>query len=219
VEEPQDLLICEALPGGDREVKIKASEWPRYRNRAVRGPCAGAPVGGAAAAVAPAGTPGAVSGTAGTLPPGPPGASDPPGAAVRLARSGRVRVTLLGARTTQCDGDLVLLAPPLPGTPVPDGPNAGLPPGARRLWRSYLSHLGATTELGPYPAGSAIILGVVPGSGCPPAGDGGAVRASDGPGARVAPAGPDAWHVWWEDFRLDGSADFDDLVVRVEVLP
>ena len=45
------------------------------------------------------------------------------------------------------------------------------------------------------------------------------MRASDGPAARVAPDGPDAWHVWWEDFRLDGSADFDDLVVRIEVLP
>jgi hypothetical protein len=102
---------------------------------------------------------------------------------------------------------------------VPDGPNAGLPPGARRLWRSYLNHLGATTDLGPYPAGTAIVLGVVSGPGCIPAGGGGAVRASDGPAARIAPAGPDAWHIWWEDFRLDGSADFDDLVVRIEVLP
>jgi uncharacterized repeat protein (TIGR01451 family) len=225
-EEPQDLLICEALPGGDREVKIKTSVWPRYRARAVRGPCAGAPVGGAAAAVAPAPPPASVPGTGGVLPPGPPdplAQGDPPGAAVRLTRGGRVRITLLGARTTNCDGDLVLLAPPLPGTPVPDGPNAGLPPGARRLWRSYLGHLGATTELGPYPAGAAVVLGVVQGSPslryCPTAPEGGAVRASDGPAARVAPDGPDAWHVWWEDFRLDGSADFDDLVVRIEVLP
>ena len=71
-EEAQDLLICEALPGGPREVQIKASEWPRYRDRSVRGPCAGAPAGGPAAGAAPALPPAVVPGTAGTLPPGPP---------------------------------------------------------------------------------------------------------------------------------------------------
>jgi hypothetical protein len=78
--------------------------------------------------------------------------------------------------------------------------------------------VGATTDLGPYPAGAALVLGIVPSPACAPPGEG-APRTSDGQAARVSPAGPDAWHVWWEDHRLDAGADFDDLVLRIEVLP
>ena len=109
--------------------------------------------------------PGGGAGDGGDAPARParrPGAGPP----LRLEAGGRVRVTLLGARTNLCDGDLVLLAPPLAGTPVPGGPNAGLPPGARRLWASYLRHLGESTELGPYPAGTELLLGIVPASVC-----------------------------------------------------
>ena len=109
-----------------------------------------------------------------------------------------MRVTLLGARTNLCDGDLLLLAPPLAGTPVPGGPNAGLPPGARRLWASYLRHLGESTELGPYPAGTELLLGIVPTSVC--ASGGSAPRPSDGPSARIAQPAPGVWDVWWEDW-------------------
>jgi uncharacterized repeat protein (TIGR01451 family) len=212
--EPQDVLICEALPGGPREVRITASEWPRYRSRAVRGPCAGAPAGGPGAAAA-AAAPAAVPGAAGTLPPGPPPASGG-AAAPRLERASRVRVTLLGARTNLCDGDLVLLAPPLAGTPVPDGPNADLPAGARRLWAGYLHHLGEWTDLGPYPAGAELILGLAPGGFCA---TGAPPRPSTGAAARVAQPGPGVWDVWWEDLPPDGDADYDDLVVRIEVFP
>jgi hypothetical protein len=124
-------------------------------------------------------------------------------------------VTLLGARTNLCDGDLVLLAPPLAGTPVPGGPNAGLPAGARRLWASYLRHLGESTEVGPYPGEADLRLGLAPASFCTPD----APRPSDGTFVRVARPAPDVWDLWWEDFRTDAAADFDDLVVRVEVLP
>ena len=123
-------------------------------------------------------------------------------------------MTLLGARTNWCDGDLVLLAPPLAGTPVPGGPNAGLPPGARRLWAGALRHLGESAELGPYPAGTELVLGLVPGGGCAA----GAPRPSGGPFARTAQPAPGVWEVWWEDYRPE-SADYDDLVVRVEALP
>jgi hypothetical protein len=126
-----------------------------------------------------------------------------------------VRITLLGARSNLCDGDLVLLAPPIEGTPVPDGPNAGLPAGARRLWGSYLRHLGEATELGPYPAGTEPRLGLAPASFC--ALD--APRPSDGVAVLVGQPGAGSWDLWWEDSRLDASADYDDLVVRVEVLP
>jgi hypothetical protein len=27
------------------------------------------------------------------------------------------------------------------------------------------------------------------------------------------------WDLWWEDSGLDASADYDELVVRVETLP
>ena len=209
------MLICEPLPGGPREVEIKESEWPRYRDRSTRGPCAGAPVGGPAAGAASVLPPAVVPGTAGTLPPGlPPAGGD---STLRLEAGGRVRVTLLGARTNLCDGDLVLLAPPLAGTPVPGGPNAGLPVGARRLWASYLRHLGESTELGPYPAGTELLLGIVPTSVC--ASGGGTPRPSDGPSARIARPSPGVWDVWWEDWLAPAGGDFDDLVVRVEALP
>jgi hypothetical protein len=134
---------------------------------------------------------------------------------LRLPAGGRVRVTLLGARTNLCDGDLALLAPPLAATPVPGDPNAGLPVGARRLWASYLRHLGESTDLGPYPAGTELRLGLVPASFCALA----APRPSDGAFARVAQPAAGTWDLWWEDHRLDAAADYDDLVVRVEVLP
>ena len=78
------MLVCEALPGGPREVTIKESEWPRYRDRSVRGPCAGAPVGGPEAGAGPPPPPAAVPGMAGALPPGPP-AARPPGPGRRCA--------------------------------------------------------------------------------------------------------------------------------------
>jgi hypothetical protein len=216
-EEAQDLLICESLPGGPREVKIKASEWPRYRDRSTRGPCAGAPVGGPTAGAAASLPPAMVLGAAGTLPAGPPPAGG--GSTLRLEAGGRVRVTLLGARTNLCDGDLVLLAPPLAGTPLPGGPNAGLPPGARRLWASYLRHLGASTQLGPYPAETELLLGIAvpPTSVC--ASGGSAPRPSDGPSARIARPAPGIWEVWWEDWLRPAGGDFDDLVLGVELLP
>jgi hypothetical protein len=155
-----------------------------------------------------------VPGTAGALPPGPP-AADGPAGPLRLPAGRRVRVTLLGARTNLCDGDLALLAPPLAGTPVPGGPNAGLPAGARRLWASFLRHLGESTELGPYPAATELRLGLAPAAFC--ARD--APRPSDGAAVRVAQPAAEAWDLWWEDFHTDAAADFDDLVVRVEVLP
>jgi hypothetical protein len=210
-EEAQDVLICESLPGGPRELRIKGSEWPRYQDRAARGPC---PAGGAPAVVR-ALSPATVPVTAGTLPAGPPASGTV--VPMRLERAGRVRVTLLGARTSWCDGDLLLLAPPLSPTPAPGTADGTLPAGARRLWSSYLRHVGDAVELGPYPAGTTLVLGLSPWGACTP--PSGSPWPSDGERARVAPTGAvGTWDVWWEDLRLD-TADYDDLVVRVEVLP
>ena len=84
------------------------------------------------------------------------------------------------------------------------GPNAGLPPGARRLWASYLRHLGESTELGPYPAGTELLLGIVPTSVC--ASGGSAPRPSDGPSARIAQPASGVWDVWWEDWSRPPGA-------------
>ncbi len=207
-EEPQDRLICESLPGGPRELRIKDSEWPAYRDRSSRGAC---PAGGGPVPAV-GSSPFAVAGTAGVLPPGPPlaeGAGPTPlPVPLRLDSGGRARVTLLGARSSECDGDLLVLAPPLVATPVPGD---GLPPGARRLWAGALRHLGESVELGPYPAGTELVLGFAPAGFCA----GGAARSSTGPAARVVQAAPGVWDIWWEDF-VPAGADFDDLVVRVE---
>jgi hypothetical protein len=155
-----------------------------------------------------------VSGASGALPPGPPPAAQGAGASpLRLAGAGAVRVTLLGARGSWCDGDLLLLTPqvaPAPGTADPT-----LPSGARRLWVGYLRHLGEAVDLGPYPAGTELVLGLAPGGACA----GAAPRPSSGPAARVAHPAPGVWDLWWEDLRADETADHDDLVVRVEALP
>jgi hypothetical protein len=215
-DEPQDVLICESQPGGPRELRIKGSEWPIYQSRAARGPC---PTSGAPAVVQ-ALPPMVVSGTAGTIPePGPPGPLTEGAVAtpLRLERAGRVRLTVLGARTNFCDGDILLLAPALSPTPAPGTADGTLPPGARRLWSSYLRHVGESVELGPYPAGTTLVLGAVPRGIC--AGGGSAPRPSDGAFARVASeTARSTWNVWFEDF-LPAGADYDDVLVRVEVLP
>jgi hypothetical protein len=212
-EEPQDVLICESQPGGPRELRIKASEWPRYQDHAARGPC---PASGAPAIVQ-ALPPAFVADTAGTLTAAGAPAAVTPSPTLRLERAGRVRITLLGARSNFCDGDILLLAPALSPTPLPGTADGTLPPGARRLWSSYLRHAGESVELGPYPAGTTLVLGLAPWRICAAVGEG--PRPSNGAYARVtAGATAGTWDVWWEDFRQEG-ADFDDLVVRVEVLP
>jgi hypothetical protein len=209
-------MICEMQPGGPRELRIKGSEWPIYQDRAARGPC---PTSGAPAIVRSL-PPAFVADTAGTLPaagapPAPTEASPSP--PMRLEQAGRVRITLLGARTNFCDGDILLLAPALSPTPIPGTADGTLPPGARRLWSSYLRHPGESVELGPYPAGTTLVLGLSPWRICAAVGEG--LRPSNGSFAHVA-AGATAgtWDVWWEDFRKEG-ADYDDLVVRVELIP
>jgi hypothetical protein len=212
-EEAQDVMICESLPGGPRELRIKGSEWPRYQDHAARGPC---PTSGAPAIVQ-ALPPASVVDTAGTLSAAGAPAAATPAPALRLERAGRVRVTLLGARTNFCDGDLLLLAPAISPTPLPGTADGTLPPGARRLWTSYLRHTGESVELGPYPAGTTLVLGLAPWRICAAVDE--SPRPSGGAYARVAPgATAGTWDVWWEDFRQAG-ADFDDLLVRVELLP
>ena len=46
-----------------------------------------------------------------------------------------------------------------------------------------------------------------------------APRPSDGASARIALPAPGVWDVWWEDWLAPAGGDYDDLVVRVEVLP
>ena len=176
---PLEFIICETLPDGPRELKIEESQWRSYEARSTLGPC---PPGAEAS------------------PPGPPG--PPPNGinpALRLDARGRVRVTLLSARTNNCDGDLLLLAP------VEDTP-------ARSLWSTFLEHIGESTVLGPYPSGTEVVLGLAPESYCAAA----TPRPSTRPdAARIALRAPGVWDVWWEDYQKDG---FDDLVVRVEIL-
>jgi hypothetical protein len=115
----------------------------------------------------------------------------------------------MGSRGSWCDGDLLLLAPAVAPTPVPGTADPSLPRGALR-------HLGETVELGPYPAGTELVLGLAPGGVCGAAGGG--ARPAPGPFARVARPAAGVWEVWWEDLSPD-AADYDDLVVRVEALP
>jgi hypothetical protein len=213
-EEPQDVEICDLQPGGMRQLKIKAGEWPQYQNHAARGPC---PTSGPPAIVR-ALPPMIVTDTTGTLPAGgaPAAAADgTPATPLRLDRAGRVRITLLGARSNLCDGEILLMEPALSPAPIAGTGDGTLPPGARRLWSSYLRHAGESVELGPYPGGTTITLGLVPWRFCA----GSAPRLSNGTYARVAPTtAAGTWNVWWEDFRQE-NADYNDLVVRVEVLP
>jgi uncharacterized repeat protein (TIGR01451 family) len=179
--EPWDLLICEVLPDGPREIKIQESAWRNYQARSSRGSCP-------PATPAPPGPP----------PPPPDGISPP----LRLGERARVRVTLLSAHTNQCDADLLLLAPSVGGTDA--GPV---------IWSNVLGHLGESTLLGPYPSGTELILGLAPHAYCAEATPRPSSAVAD---ARIALRAPGVWDVWWEDYRSD---DFDDLVVRVEVLP
>jgi hypothetical protein len=132
-----------------------------------------------------------------TGPPPPDGVNSP----MRLAERARVRVTLLSQRTNQCDADLLLLMP------ASDAATAGQP-----LWSNVLDHIGESTILGPYPSDTELVFGLVPRSYCA----GTTPRASNAGGARTALRAPLVWDVWWEDHQ---DNDFDDLVVRVEVLP
>jgi len=110
-------------------------------------------------------------------------------------------VTLISARTIECNGDLFLLAPSFEGVAA-----------GQRLWSNYLHHIGESTILGPYSAGTELEFGLAPASYCTWT----APRPSSGSNARVALRAPGVWDIWWEDYR---DADFNDLVVRVEVLP
>ena len=109
--------------------------------------------------------------------------------------TGRVRVTLLGARTNLCDGDLVVAGP-----------------GGGPLWTGYLRHLGESQEVTLAPGAQ---LDLVPRAVCTE----GAPRAPTDRVARVAHPSGTVWDVWWGDYRPDASADYDDLVVRLEALP
>jgi hypothetical protein len=120
---------------------------------------------------------------------------------MRLAERARVRVTLYSQHTNQCDADLLLLAP------TSDATSAG-----RSLWSNVLGHIGESTLLGPYAAGTELVFGLTPRSYCAQA----TPRASNTGAARIALRAPEVWDMWWEDQR---DNDFDDLVVRVEVLP
>jgi hypothetical protein len=117
------------------------------------------------------------------------------------------RISLLGARTNQCDGDLWLIAP---GNEAPIAAS-GLA-GGQVLWTSYLEHLGESRLIGPYPAGTELILGLKPASYCTEP----EPRPSTGIYARVAVVTDNTWDIWWEDAH---DLDFDDLVVRVEAIP
>jgi hypothetical protein len=117
-----------------------------------------------------------------------------------LGERARVRVTLLSAHTNQCDADLLLLAPSA------DATAAGL-----RLWSNVLSHIGESTLLGPYPSGTELTFGLEPRSYCTQVNP----RTSSATAARIALRAFEVWDVWWEDYQDD---DFNDLVVRVEVL-
>jgi hypothetical protein len=176
---PLEFIICETLPDGPRELKIEEPQWRSYAGRSELGPCPPASTAG---------------------PPGPPGPhANGVNPALRLDARARVRVTLLSARTNNCNGDLLLLAP------VEDTP-------ARSLWSTFLYHIGESTVLGPYPSGTEVVLGLAPESDCAAA----TPRPSTSPdAARIALRTPGVWDVWWED---DQQADFDDLVVRVEIL-
>jgi len=118
-----------------------------------------------------------------------------------LAERARVRVTLISGHTNECNGDLFLLAPSF------ENATAG-----QRLWSSYLDHIGESTILGPYAAGTQLEFGLAPASYCA----WGNSRPSSGTNARIALRVPGVWDIWWEDHQ---DQDFNDLVVRVEVLP
>ena len=129
---------------------------------------------------------------------------------MRLEGDGGWRITLLGARTNNCDGDLWLLTP----TTVDQG-TLGPPRSAQLLWSGYLEHLGESKLLGPYSAGAELVLGLKPASYCSDA----TPRLSSSTQARTAVSAIGVWDVWWEDYRQDSQSDYDDLVVRVEAIP
>jgi hypothetical protein len=147
-----------------------------------------------------------VPGTAGLLPPGPPS----PGttATIRVDSVAAWHVTLLGARTSQCNGDLWLLQPS-GGAATTTASQAA---GAQVLWTSYLQHLGESTLMGPYPAGAEVVFGLKPASYCTEPGP----SPSTGADARIATVATNVWDIWWEDWH---DSDYDDLVVRVEAIP
>jgi hypothetical protein len=86
------------------------------------------------------------------------------------------------------------------------------PAGGRVLWTGYLEHLGESRLIGPYAAGTELVLGLKPAAYCTEPGP----RPSSGGYARVAEVTRDTWDIWWEDYQ---DFDFDDLVVRVEAIP
>jgi hypothetical protein len=117
------------------------------------------------------------------------------------------RISLLGARTNQCNGDLWLLASSGAASMAANGPAGG-----QVLWTSYLEHLGESMLIGPYPASTELVLGLKTAAYCTEPGP----RPSTGGNARVAAVTSNTWDIWWEDYQ---DFDFDDLVVRVEAIP
>jgi hypothetical protein len=146
-----------------------------------------------------------VPGSAGALPPGPPpaGLSVP----IRIESVAGWRISLLGARTNQCNGDLWLLAPSGAASMAASGPAGG-----QVFWTGYLEHLGESRLIGPFAAGTELVLGLKPAAYCTEP----VPRPSTGGYARVAAVASNTWDIWWEDYR---DFDFDDLVVRVEAIP
>ena len=75
---------------------------------------------------------------------------------------------------------------------------AGQPtPGPTPLWTDYLEHLGESTLIGSYPAGTQLVLGLKPASYCA----GATPRPSTGASARIAAQATGVWDVWWEDWN------------------
>ena len=120
---------------------------------------------------------------------------------MRLAERARVRMTLV-----QPAHQPVRRRPAVART-TSDPTSPG-----RSLWSNVLSHMGESTLLGPYASGTELVFGLVPRSYCAEA----TPRASNAGAARIALRAPEVWDVWCQDQQ---DNDFDDLVVRVEVLP
>jgi hypothetical protein len=132
-------------------------------------------------------------------------AADPtqanPGNAMTTSQYGIIRVTYVSS-STQCRGEayssLLRMTSPVASDLF--------------VFPSFATR--PYVDLGPFPAGTPIVLAIDVNPFCP---EGGTRNSTDPRYAQVYLRQPDAWEVSWED--SDEYPDFDDLVIRVDIVP
>lgn len=115
-----------------------------------------------------------------------------------LPSGGLVAISVSNATSNMCSGNLLMRAPE-----------------SKTLFTGYNDHRGGTLIVGPYAAGTEIVLEIAPAGDCA----GFRYANTDPVQARVYTISSGIWRVEWEDLPQSASPDFDydDLIVSIRL--